>query len=66
MLWILLVVPVAISLAFLLSSRATGRHSFPWLQFYIKGKESGFKFTEISSLGKLAMESGLEDAVSLF
>lgn len=43
-----------------------GGISFPWFQFYTKGKESGFNFKEISLLRKGAVETALDNPTSLF
>ena len=40
--------------------------SFPWVQFYLRGKESGFRFEEIGSLHKLVRRTSLRDPVSVF
>jgi c-di-GMP-binding flagellar brake protein YcgR len=37
-----------------------------WVQFYAKGKDSGFSFKEIELLRRLAVKSELEDPSSLF
>jgi c-di-GMP-binding flagellar brake protein YcgR len=37
-----------------------------WIQFYAKGKDSGFSFKDIEMLRKLAVKSDLEDPSSLF
>jgi len=37
-----------------------------WLQFYAKGKDSGFSLREIELLRRLAVKSNLEDPSSLF
>ncbi len=40
--------------------------SFPWFQFYLKGKESGFSFHEIQMLRKVAIQNKLLNPTSLF
>ncbi|WP_028974099.1 flagellar brake protein [Spirochaeta cellobiosiphila] len=40
--------------------------SFPWFQFYFKGRESGFSIKEIQLLGKAARETRLDNPISLF
>jgi c-di-GMP-binding flagellar brake protein YcgR len=62
---ILLVVAAAVAAAFLLL-RVVGRGRFPWVQFYAKGKESGFSLHEIHLLRKIALETKLENPTSLF
>jgi c-di-GMP-binding flagellar brake protein YcgR len=37
-----------------------------WIQFFAKGKDSGFSFGEIELLRKLALKNNLEDPSSLF
>lgn len=37
-----------------------------WLQFYAKGKDSGFSFKEIELLRRLAVKSNMEDPSALF
>ena len=46
--------------------RRAGGGRFPWLQFYLKGRESGFEFREINLLRRVAVESKLENPTSLF
>ena len=46
--------------------RRLGGGSFPWIQFYTKGKESGFTIHEINLLRKVAVENRLENPTSLF
>jgi c-di-GMP-binding flagellar brake protein YcgR len=50
---------------FIMLQRAGGGN-FPWIQFYAKGKESGFSFKEINLLRKVAVEIQLENPISLF
>ena len=46
--------------------RRLGGGSFPWLQFYTKGKESGFVFKEINLLRRMAVQSAMANPTSLF
>ncbi len=46
--------------------RIAGGGRFPWLQFYTKGKESGFTFHEINLLRKIAVENKLQNPTALF
>lgn len=46
--------------------RRAGGGSFPWIQFYTKGKESGFNFRELNLLRKVAVENHLQNPTSLF
>jgi len=62
---------VLIAIAFLviltlIILRRAGGGRFPWLQFYLKGRESGFEFREINLLRRVAVESKLENPTSLF
>ena len=62
---------VIIAIAFLvvltlIILRRAGGGKFPWLQFYLKGRESGFEFHEINLLRRVAVESRLENPTSLF
>ncbi len=50
---------------FFLIQRAGG-FGFPWIEFYIRGKESGFKFREINLLRKVAVSNHLKDPTSLY
>jgi len=43
-----------------------GGLGFPWVRFYAKGKESGFRFPEINTLRRAAVEAGMENPVSIF
>jgi c-di-GMP-binding flagellar brake protein YcgR len=65
MLIILLVVAAAVAAVFVLL-RVAGHGRFPWLQFYTKGKESGFSLREIHLLRRIAAETKLENPTSLF
>jgi c-di-GMP-binding flagellar brake protein YcgR len=53
-------------IAAVLVMRRLGGGNFPWIQFYTKGKESGFSFHEINLLRKVAVENRLENPTSLF
>ena len=43
-----------------------GGHSFPWLQFYIRGKEERFRLHEISDLQRLVTRVRLRDPLSIY
>lgn len=43
-----------------------GGVSFPWLQFYVRGKESGFAVSEINLLRQVAVQNKLKNPTSLF
>jgi c-di-GMP-binding flagellar brake protein YcgR len=46
--------------------RRAGGGRFPWLQFYLRGRESGFSFREINLIRRVAVEARLEDPTALF
>ncbi|UCG00008.1 MAG: PilZ domain-containing protein [Spirochaetaceae bacterium] len=64
--WIILLVPAAIVAAIFIYLRVAGHGSFPWIQFYTKGKESGFSFREVGLLRKIAVETEIENPTALF
>ncbi|MDR3200708.1 MAG: PilZ domain-containing protein, partial [Spirochaetales bacterium] len=39
---------------------------FPWVEFYLRGAESGFKFGEINVLRKIAVENLMKDPAALY
>jgi hypothetical protein len=43
-----------------------GGLGFPWVEFYIRGKESGFKFGEINALRRVAVASRMKDPAALY
>jgi hypothetical protein len=55
-----------LSVLSVLMLRRAGGGRFPWLQFYLKGRESGFLFREINLLRRVAVEAGLENPTALF
>ncbi len=62
---------ILLSIAFLavlsvLMLRRAGGGRFPWIQFYLKGRESGFLFREINLLRRVSVEAGLENPTALF
>jgi hypothetical protein len=62
---ILLALAFSAVLVFILLRRAGGGR-FPWMQFYLKGRESGFVFWEINLLRRVAVEARLENPTALF
>ena len=46
--------------------RIFGNDNFPWIQFYTRGRESGFNFQEINLLRRAAVENRIQNPVSLF
>jgi c-di-GMP-binding flagellar brake protein YcgR len=45
---------------------SNGGLGFPWIAFYMKGQESGFKFPEINTLRRAAVEAEMQNPVSIF
>jgi c-di-GMP-binding flagellar brake protein YcgR len=64
--WIILLVAAAIAVAIFIYLRVAGHGSFPWIQFYTKGKESGFSFREVGLLRKIAIETDIDNPTALF
>ncbi len=64
--WIALGIVAALLTAFIIFIQRNGGFGFPWLQFYVKGKESGFRFRELNLLRHVAVENNLRDPTSLF
>ena len=62
--WIILLLLAAIVVAIFVYLRIAGHGSFPWIQFYTKGKESGFSFREVGLLRKIAIETQIENPTS--
>ena len=62
--FLLIPVMLLVGAGLLLSRSKYGK--FPWIQFFLKGKESGFNFREINLLRKVAIENRLKDPTSLF
>lgn len=69
MLWLWLA-PVLLAVLFLVGFvvwlAANGGLGFPWFAFYSKGKESGFQFREIDVLRRAAVESEMDNPVTIF
>jgi len=61
-----LVIVVAISGVLILLLSLTDRNKPGWVQFYAKGKDSGFTLKEIELLHRLAIKSKLENPAALF
>ena len=43
-----------------------GGLGFPWVEFYLRGKESGFGFGEINVLRKVALDNGMKEPAALY
>ena len=66
MLFILLGILALSIVAAVIILRRAGGGKFPWIQFYTKGKESGFNFKELNLLRRVAVENHLSNPISLF
>jgi len=64
--WIALGIVALVIVGFIVYVQRNGGFGFPWLQFYVKGKESGFRFRELNLLRHVAVENNLKDPTSLF
>lgn len=64
--WILIGIAFVALLVLVSFLRKAGGGNFPWIQFYAKGRESGFSFNEVNLLRKVAVENRLENPTSLF
>jgi len=61
-----LLILIAVSGILILILSVTNKERSGWIQFYAKGKDSGFSFKEIELLRRLAVKSSLDDPSSLF
>jgi len=66
MLFVLIALAVLSVVGAVFVLRRAGGGSFPWIQFYTKGKESGFNVRELNLLRHIAVENRLENPTSLF
>ncbi len=67
----MVIVVILLALAFLavlavILLRRAGGGRFPWFQFYMKGRESGFVFREINLLRRVSVDARLENPTALF
>jgi len=62
----ILIIIIAVSGVLILFISLADRKKSGWVQFYAKGKDSGFSFKEIDLLHRLAIKSKLEDPSVLF
>ncbi len=46
--------------------RRAGGGRFPWMQFYLRGRESGFSLREVNLIRRVAVEARLEEPTALF
>ncbi|OHD11442.1 MAG: pilus assembly protein PilZ [Spirochaetes bacterium GWB1_48_6] len=63
---IIIAVSIVLITGVLLYFQLNGGLNFPWIQFYAKGKESGFALKEINLLRKAAVATQLDNPTSLF
>ena len=61
-----LIIIVVVSGLVMLIFSVTDKEKSGWVQFYAKGKDSGFSFREIELLRKLAVKCKLEEPAALF
>ena len=62
----ILIIIVVILIAVIILIRLFASDNFPWVQFYTRGRESGFSLHEINLLRRVAIESSIPNPVSLF
>ncbi|GAB6090029.1 flagellar brake protein [Spirochaeta dissipatitropha] len=65
MVWIVLGGALLLTVG-VLAVLAGGKRGFPWVQFFVKGKESGFSLKEVNLLRKVAQQNKLKNPSSLF
>ncbi|ADN01812.1 PilZ domain-containing protein [Spirochaeta thermophila] len=51
---------------FLIGFQRMGGFTFPWIKFYVEGKEAGFSFSDLNLLRRLAVDNHLKDPTALF
>lgn len=61
-----LVIAAILLIIGLIVLQRSGGVTFPWVEFYVKGKEAGFAFGEINLLRKVAVQTKLKSPTSLF
>ncbi|MFP4643799.1 MAG: flagellar brake protein [Spirochaetales bacterium] len=61
-----LIISAIAALSAYLLFRRLGGFTFPWVPFFVKGKESGFSFSEINLLRRVAVQNDLKNPTSLF
>lgn len=64
--WIVFLILAVLIGLLLLYIQRNGGFGFPWVQFYVRGKEHGFKFRELNLLRRVAVENRLKNPTSLF
>ena len=63
---LLIILPVLIIAIVFFSRSNKDKNKSSWVQFFARGKDAGFGFTEIDLLRKLAIKCNLEEPSSLF
>ena len=53
-------------LALMILFAKEGGLGFPWVEFYLRGMESGFKFSEINVLRRVARENNMKEPAALY
>jgi len=56
----------SLALAAFIILRRAGGGSFPWFAFYLKGKECGFRFSQVNLLRKIAVENRIKNPTCLY
>lgn len=64
--WIVITIILLLVVLGIVYIQRNGGFGFPWTQFYIRGKESGFKLQEVNLLRKVAVQNRLKNPTSLF
>ncbi len=64
--WIVLAIFAVLVGLLLFYIQRNGGFGFPWVQFYVRGKEHGFSFRELNLLRRVAVENRLKNPTSLF
>ncbi len=63
---VFLILAFALAIGAYIFVMRAGGFRFPYVNFYVRGKESGFSFSEISLLRRVATENKLKSPTSLF
>ena len=63
---IFLIAGILLLIVIIVLLRIFGSDNFPWIQFYTRGRESGFNLQEINLLRRAAVENRIQNPVSLF
>ena len=63
---VLIVLIVLLLIVAFIWFKRSGGFSFPWIAFYVKGKEAGFKLSEIGLLRKAAVKVKLPEPTKMF